>query len=100
MAVYRNRGILIGWRHGRGHLRNWWQGFDGRCLVAHAEHCVRVHREVDVGMPGQKLGRLGRNAGTGEVCYERLSQRMEIGVMAAIVDVGDACSFEILLDHL
>lgn len=51
-------------RTGRAdHSRYRRQRLDRRSLIEHAEHRVRVHRQVDVGVAGKELGGLGRNAG-------------------------------------
>ena len=99
MISGRDRGILAKWSSG-WHSRNRRQRLNRHRLVAHAKHRVGIHRQVDVGMPSKQLGRLGRHAGAGQVCDERLPQGMEIGVMAAFVDVGDACPLEVFPDHL
>jgi hypothetical protein len=48
-----------------GNLRNGRQRLHRGRLIAHAEHRVRIHREIDVRMPRQELSRLRRDAGSG-----------------------------------
>lgn len=58
---------------------------DRRRLIEHAEHRVRVHRQVDVGVAGEQLGRLRRDAGAGQVRDERLAEGVEVGELALVV---------------
>lgn len=50
---------------------------------------VDVHREPNIAVAGQGLGRLGRDVGLAEVRYERMPQAVEIGLEAGMVAVGE-----------
>jgi hypothetical protein len=54
---------------------------------------VDVHREIDIAMPGHRLGHLGGNARFGKVRNERVPIGVEIGVQAALVLVLKVIGF-------
>ena len=64
------------------------QVFDRCGLVVNLKTRVRVHREVDVTVTCKRLCKLGRYAGSRQVCDESLAECMEIGVSPIGIHVG------------
>ena len=77
-----------------------WQTLDGLPLLLQPRVRVTAHRQVDVRVPCQGLGRLGVDAAVGEVREERVPQGVEVCVAPSVVQVGNIRRLQVRPYHL